>query len=294
MTVGKPIVPWSFLADYSVSKKPSYASLVSQVENHNHPLISIADLPSPTIKGGLVSIQVSEESYQRGLESCKYNLVGRLLLSKGTKPLTTHDLRMHLQKEWSLQSWTIIPMGKGFFVFQFKSMDALQKVWSNGAISLQPGMLRLYQWSPDFSPATFKSTTAQLWVRLWDLGLQFWDPTTLFEIAGSIGTPIRIDPATLNKSIGLYARVLIEVDLASDPPIEILVERVNGDSLLIGLEYEKFPNICSGCGAIGHLLQNFRFHHDEPEQVKMRGRSRSRHRRKKSRVTSRYVPKDKP
>lgn len=87
MTIAKPIVPWSFLVDYSVPKKPSYASLVSQVENHNHPQISIADLPSPTIKGGLVSIQVSEESYQRGLESCKYNLVGRLFLLKGMKPL---------------------------------------------------------------------------------------------------------------------------------------------------------------------------------------------------------------
>lgn len=116
----------------------------------------------------------------------------------------------------------------------------------------------------------------------------------MFEIAGSIGTLIRIDLATLNKSIGLYARVLIEVDLASNPPIEILVERVNGDSLLIGLEYEKFHNICSGCGSIGHLLQNCRISHDEPEQAKMHGRSRSRHHQKKSRVKSRYVPKDKP
>ncbi|CAB4302328.1 unnamed protein product [Prunus armeniaca] len=52
---------------------------------------------------------------------------------------------------------------------------------------------------------------------------------------------------------------------------------VNEDSLLISLEYEKFPNKCSGCGSIGHLLQNCLIRHDEPEQAKMRERSRSRH-----------------
>ncbi|KAB2595812.1 ribonuclease H protein [Pyrus ussuriensis x Pyrus communis] len=137
----------------------------------------------------------------------------------------------------------------------------MQHVWAGGVISLQPGNLRFYQWTPNFSPNNFKNTAAQLWVRFWDLGLEYWDPTTLFEIASRIGTPIKIDPATLNKSI--------DVEFSNNPAFEILVERAHGDSLLNCRVKQGENSPSQGCG-----------------------RSQSRRGHKRERVVSKYVPKD--
>ncbi|TQD82148.1 hypothetical protein C1H46_032293 [Malus baccata] len=81
-----PIIPWLFLANLNSSPlKPSYASRVSTVS----PQPKIDTLLVPTIKGGLVSIQISKDSYQRSLDKCTHNLVGRVLLQKGNQPWLT-------------------------------------------------------------------------------------------------------------------------------------------------------------------------------------------------------------
>jgi hypothetical protein len=42
---------------------------------------------------------------------------------------------------------------------------------------------------------------------------EYWRRKTLLEISYGLGTPLTIDEATLNKRFGLYARILIDVDL---------------------------------------------------------------------------------
>jgi len=44
----------------------------------------------------MVVVQVEEEDYLPGLEDCKTHLHGRIILSKGDKPLTHLDLTKKL------------------------------------------------------------------------------------------------------------------------------------------------------------------------------------------------------
>lgn len=83
-----------------------------------------------------------------------------------------------------------IPLGWGFFEFRFSCIDDLRSVRSNGAWNLNPGLLRLFRWSPDFNPFNHNQTHSQVWVRFHYLPLEYWHPRILFEIAGTIGTPI--------------------------------------------------------------------------------------------------------
>lgn len=46
----------------------------------------------------------------------------------------------------------------------------------------------------------------------------YWDPRLLLQIARGVGLPLRIDKATVDRTYGSFARVLIEVDLSSQPP----------------------------------------------------------------------------
>lgn len=62
-------------------------------------------------------------------------------------------------------------------------------------------------------------------MRFHYLPLEYWHPRILFEIAGSIGTPILIDENTTNHSFGHYARVPVDINLAGILPDSLWVER---------------------------------------------------------------------
>ena len=58
--------------------------------------IPLSQLPTPCIKGEIVVVRVDEEYYLASLEDCKTHLHGRIILSKGDKPLTHLDLTKQL------------------------------------------------------------------------------------------------------------------------------------------------------------------------------------------------------
>lgn len=187
-------------------------------------------------------------------------------------------------------------MGKGYYTFNFASEATRSKVWEKGSIALKPGVLRFMQWTPNFSPASQKNTNAQVWVNLWDLGLEFWEPRTLFEIAHGIGVPVKIDHNTLERKFGLFARVLVDIDLSYDPPRELAVRRKNGETVIMEVEYERLPYLCSHCGNVGHMVTTCKLLRKTgetsvvPEPVRGRSRKPRRRRRKTKQV---FVPVDK-
>ncbi|XP_040373877.1 uncharacterized protein LOC121052602 [Rosa chinensis] len=180
--------PWSFLDGSAVVPPKSYAAVTAT------PAIPIANLPLPVIHEGRTTITISEEGYQSRLEKCKHMLLGRLHSSANVKPYSPSELHRKLGLVWGeIGHWRLIPMGKGYYSFSFSSDAARFLVLEKGAIALKPRIFRFMRWTPNFSPAHQKNTNAQVWVNFWDLGLEFWEPITLFEIANGIGVPVKVD-----------------------------------------------------------------------------------------------------
>jgi len=72
----------------------------------------------------MVVVRVDEADYLVDLEDCKTHLHSRIILSKGGKPLTYLDLTKKLQLVWkALGLWKTIPLGKGFYEFEFGSLE---------------------------------------------------------------------------------------------------------------------------------------------------------------------------
>ena len=46
----------------------------------------------PSIRGDMLSVKITDDVYARGLDFCKTNLRGRLVLNKGDKPFSSKDL----------------------------------------------------------------------------------------------------------------------------------------------------------------------------------------------------------
>ncbi|KAL6139640.1 hypothetical protein ACLB2K_057942 [Fragaria x ananassa] len=186
------ICPWAFMgcldsdlpSSPPVAKAKTFASIVSDPIESS---VSLSQLPALIVRGDKTYIKINEALYQEQLKSFKTNLLGRLLLRKGSTPLKTADLKGMLNTLWRPSApWRLVPLGKGYFDIHFATEEDLCRVWGGGTCTLSNGIFRLAQWKPDFVPGdVLPQTHAQLW--------------------GS--------------------RLLVDVDLARDLPSSLMIER---------------------------------------------------------------------
>jgi len=130
----------------------------------------------------------------------------------------------------------------------------MRKILAQGVINLKPGILRFFCWSQDFNPHSQIQTHAQVWVRLMHLPQEYWRKQTLFEISSGVGTPLIIDDATKSRLFGIYARILVDIDMSGKLFDSILVER-EVYAFPIEVQYERQPPFCTHCKFLGHSIQ---------------------------------------
>ena len=134
------VCPWGFLgplSDVCVADAPIPApkiskpkTFVSILVGEDKPQIPISQLPAPKIRGDTVYVKINEEIYQQQLQTCRNNLIGRLLLRKGSSPLKTEVLKTSLNSLWRPAGpWRLVPIGKGYFDMHFSSEADMRKVW---------------------------------------------------------------------------------------------------------------------------------------------------------------------
>jgi hypothetical protein len=222
-----------------------------------------SQLPQPVLKGDDFSITIPEEEYIAGMDSCKYNLHARVIWPKGSTPLTAIALRNKLSQIWkNLSKWGVTSIGKGFYEFSFTCLEDVKRVRSNTSWNLNPGVLKLFAWTRDFSPRSQNNTSAQVWIRIHGLSQEYWRPKILFAIANSVGTPICTDSAStkplVDRTFGHFARVLVDMDLTQQMHYRVLVERKDF-AFFVEIEYENIPSYCSHCLKIGHYVDDCKF-----------------------------------
>jgi hypothetical protein len=93
-----------------------------------------------------------------------------------------------------------------------------------------------------------------------ELPQEYWRHCTLFKITSAIGTHLALDNATLNRTFGHYARVLVDIDFSKHLFEEILVER-EGCAFKLGIVYERLPAFCYHCNVIGHDISACKWIH---------------------------------
>lgn len=70
----------------TAASKPSFVQALRGKSALSDPL------PVPSIRGDMLSVKITDDVYARGLDFCKTNLRGRLVLNKGDKPFSSKDL----------------------------------------------------------------------------------------------------------------------------------------------------------------------------------------------------------
>lgn len=225
--------------------------------------IPSSQLPQPVLKGDQLSIAIPEDDYNEGMTDCKFNLHARVLWAKGSTPLTVHALKAKLSNMWKdLSQWGIQFIGKGFYELTFTRLEDVKRVRSISSWNLNPGIMKTFAWTRDFSPSLQNSSNAQVWLRIYGLAQEYWRPRILFAIASSVGTPICTDSASskpmIERTFGQFARVLVDMDVSQTLRYQVLVERKDF-AFFVDFEYENLPDFCNHCRKVGHSMNVCRF-----------------------------------
>ena len=86
----------------------------------SHSNVSNVIMPQPTIRGDTLSIRITQPVYEKGVNVCKRNLRGRLVLNKGDKPYASKEIEDKLKKQWKTAApWKLLSLGRGYYEFFF-------------------------------------------------------------------------------------------------------------------------------------------------------------------------------
>lgn len=157
---------------------------------------------------------------------------------------------------WIFTSWTmecdIHLCSKGFFIVRFASKEVRDTIISVGPWFWGTSGLFMTPWFPDFDPNKMTVSKVLIWVRIYNLPLQFWSERVLEGIGNNIGKYIKTDLERIYERVYTFACICVEVDLSKglSDNIRLIYKQKNW---LQVLDYENTAFRCRFCRQTGHL-----------------------------------------
>lgn len=216
----------------------------------------------PIKRGEFFSIPISEDLFQESQKPFLDSLIGRVIYSKGDKPVANLVLQRKLGELWNISSGIrLLPLGRGYYNLQFANKEDRDRAFFRQSWSLKPGLLRLQKWIPNFNPYKVNSSIAQVWVRVFELPIEYWRLDVFDAIAAALGTLIRVDDRTVSQEMCHYVHMLVEIDMKNPLQDKIMIERAGHCSFAF-FQYERLPEFYKHCGIVGHPFSRCRSYAD--------------------------------
>ncbi|XP_062075185.1 uncharacterized protein LOC133779211 [Humulus lupulus] len=141
---------------------------------------------------------------------------------------------------------------------KFRDEATQDLVLESGVVHFDKKPVVLRPWTTDIeSLKSIKSVP--VWIRLPDLGLQYWGVNCLCALVSTIGKPIMIDKITKNRSMIKFARILVEMEIADTLPKFISYFNEKGQIMEQIIDYEWLPTKCTKCKKLGHSVSSCKY-----------------------------------
>jgi hypothetical protein len=108
------------------------------------------------------------------------------------KDLGFFTMRDRLKGIWKLTGgFDMVDVGYGFYIIQFDMAADREKVISGGPWMVFDHCLAVQPWKPNFIASQVSIDKTLVWVRIPNLGMEYYDESILLALAAAIGTPLR-------------------------------------------------------------------------------------------------------
>ena len=225
----------------------SWKNLFSMPSKSNGQLL----YSKPHRTDGKIMIKPPEEAVMEGIDMWKGCLVGQF----PDKRLPFPVVRSLVNKLWGKKEMPdISTTDNGLYFFRFRDLDARDWVMESGPWHLAGRPFILRAWRPGMDMLNIQLSSIPIWVKFYNIPLEYWTTTSLGYIASVVGNPLHLDTLTENQTKLSFARICIEVGIDCQFPKSVLLDLGNGDYSTIRIEYPWIPHCCSNCKSFGHNL----------------------------------------
>lgn len=221
---------------------------------------SMAASTSQTLENVCASLTLTEEE-DEGLiigdedvigasEDYKYALIGRLLTDK---PIKFNIMKDTLAAVWrpgrGLRATEVAP---NLFMFQFFHEVDINRILEDSPWSFEQSLLVLKRMLPNISHFEIPLTSAEFWVQVHKLPVEFFTEKIAKAVGSSLGDFVRADKKNFDGAWKTFLRVRVLLDITKPLKRKMKIKKGSGDWLWVELKYERLPNFCFLCGIIGH------------------------------------------
>ncbi|XP_028121752.1 uncharacterized protein LOC114318964 [Camellia sinensis] len=145
----------------------------------------------------------------------------------------------------------ILKNDDGFIFFMFENRDCCIDVLEGGPWYAGGFLLILKQWYRMMKLSKEDKKTIPVWVKFYNIPLEYWYGDGLSRIASAVGVPLFMDQLTSSGSQISFARVCVNI-LADSAFPDSFVITSGEESITIHVEYQGVPSRCLHCHVFGH------------------------------------------
>lgn len=165
------------------------------------------------------------------------------------------ELVKWIQQRWNPKGQIDLKLGaKGFFIVVFSNLEDKERTFKGGPYFMNNVGLFMRHWEDYYNPDQEKMLEAPIWVRLFGLPVEFWDPEILESIGNTIGTFVKVAETTKRGKYTSYARICVYMNIAEPPP-EFIELEYHDKIWQQPMDYEHIPFRCRRCHEYGHLFK---------------------------------------
>ncbi|GLJ40235.1 hypothetical protein SUGI_0825980 [Cryptomeria japonica] len=157
-------------------------------------------------------------------------------------------------KEWIAKHWAmglvVKFLPRAFFVIVFAEGSKRNRVLHQENWFMEDYPLYIQPWKSNFDPLPLVVYDSLVWIRLYNLSIEYWGDNSLKKIGRSLGTLIEIDEKIIEEDLYSYARLRIAAVKSISYFIYLLTSE---GKLRQHIEIEKEITPCHRCGSKFHF-----------------------------------------
>ncbi|XP_028123740.1 uncharacterized protein LOC114320860 [Camellia sinensis] len=140
---------------------------------------------------------------------------------------------------------------EGFIFFIFESPNYCSEVLEGGPSYIGGFHLILKKWSRMMRLTKDKIQKVPVWVKFFNVSMEYWDSDGLSRIASAVGVPLFMDHLTNKGTRVSFAIICVELDASAKEPPSFPIY-CGEDQVIAKVEYQGLPVKCEHCLVFGH------------------------------------------
>ncbi|GLJ41216.1 hypothetical protein SUGI_0853190 [Cryptomeria japonica] len=199
---------------------------------------------------GSIEIDLSKDIENENLIFESHVIIAKIVGPK----LPRKEIHSRTKENWG-KNIMIKFLPKGFFVAVFLEEKERNHVLYLKKWYLNSHPVYMQPWMSNFDPTQLVVYDKSVWIRLFNLPIEYWSESSLEKIGRTLRTLLEIDENIIEGDLYTYARLKIAAVKAI--PSSVILLSMNGEWKQ-QIEVEKDIRACSRCGSVFHNLHNCR------------------------------------